>query len=67
MRLNNANNARASLATLIRKREKDEIPDDDYRALVWGISQLLGYFKHIDDLRIEDRLDALEERINETR
>ena len=63
MRLNNAANARASLATLIKKRERDEIDDADYRSLVWGLSQLLGYFKHLDDLRIEERLDALEERL----
>ena len=60
MRLNNAHNAKASLATLIRKREKHGVEDDDYRQLVWGISQLLGYYKHVDDLRIEERLDRLE-------
>ena len=64
-RFNTASNARAALATLMRKREKSDIDDADYRALVYGLSQLLGYFKHIDDLKIEGRLDAIETRLQE--
>ena len=60
MRLNNAHYARVALSSLIRKREKGLIEDADYRALVYGLSQLLGYFKHLDDVRLEERLEALE-------
>ena len=63
MRTNTAHHARVSLSSLIRKREKGLIDDADYRALVYGLSQLLGYFKHLDAVRIEERLDALEERL----
>lgn len=63
MRLSNAQNARGALASLINRREKGTIEDADYRALVYGLSQLLGYFKHIDDLRIEERLSRLEDAI----
>jgi len=64
VRLNNVGNARASLATLIRKREKDEIDDADYKALVYGLSHLLAYLKTEADLRIEERLEALEKAVN---
>lgn len=65
MRLNNVKNARASLATLIRKRERDDISDADFRALVYGLSQLLGYLRTEADLRIEERLDAIESKLEE--
>jgi len=31
---------------------------------VYGLAQLLGYFKHIDDLRLNERLDAIEARLD---
>lgn len=63
MRLNTVSNARASLATLIRKRERGEIQDDDFKALVYGLNTLLAYLKTEADMRIEERLEAVEEAL----
>ena len=67
MRLNSAKNAAGSLATLIRRRSKHDIDDADYRALLYGFNTLLAYLKHVDDLRYEERLAALEERVEANR
>ncbi len=64
LRLNTPANARRSLARIIRMRAKDEITEADYKSIVYGISSMLGYFKLESDLRIEERIEALEARLS---
>ena len=67
MRTNTAGNARVALSSLLRKREKHAIDDADFRSLTYGFSVLLGYFKHLDDMRVEERLDAIEAELERRR
>jgi hypothetical protein len=65
--LNSAEAARKGLTKLMRQLWRGEIEDvDTYRALIYGFSTLLSYFKHEDERSrasaIEERLSALEER-----
>jgi hypothetical protein len=55
------------MARLIRYRNEGKIADGDYKTLVWGLAQLLGYWKHEADLRIEDRLQAIEDEMARAR
>ncbi len=57
--------ARLSLGRLIRQYQGDEIPSQQFRDLVFGMNCLLAYFKHDSDLRIEERLDVIEDAIKE--
>jgi len=63
LRLNSAEATRRSLARVVRLYDRGEIPDWRYRGLVYGINSLLGYWKLEADLRIEERLDELEARL----
>jgi hypothetical protein len=59
--------ARRTLASFIRAYRRGELDKDLYRGLVYGMSALLGYFKLESDLRIEERLDAVEAAIAEAK
>ena len=61
------NAARLSLARLIRSFHRGELKEDKFRALIYGMNCLLGYFKLAADIRIEDRLDAIEDQLSEKR
>ena len=37
------------------------VPEKDLRALVYALRGYLDYLKHKDDLRLEERLEAVEE------
>ena len=72
LRLNNRQNARRSLARLIRDfasapdadPEVDRLTIDRFRAAVYGLSQLLAYDRAAEELAIADRLDAIESRLD---
>ena len=53
LRLNTIENSRKSLARLVRLRGRNEITDSDYRALVYGLSSLLAYWKLETDTAIQ--------------
>jgi len=57
--------ARKALAKLIREIYKNESEYDiqRYRALIYGLSQLLSYFAFEKDLEIEKRIEALERKV----
>ncbi len=63
MRLNTFENSKSALAGLIRAYKKGEVADVRFRNLVHAFSVYLGFWKHADDLRIEERLDEIEERM----
>ena len=65
--LNNHKNARQTLARLIREYYHDEVPEEKMRAITYALNCLLGYFKLEADLRIEERLDAIEEQLQQDR
>jgi hypothetical protein len=55
--------AQASIARLIRARQKNKISDLEYKSLLYGFNIWLAYSKHIKEIDIERRLEALEEQI----
>ena len=61
--LNNTQAVRASLARIIRMTANDTLDPAKFRTLCYGMSQLLAMDKHLDDLRIEERLDDIEQRL----
>ena len=63
LRLNSIENSRKSLARLVRLRGRNEITDSDYRALVYGLSSLLAYWKLEADTAIEKDIENLRQRI----
>lgn len=52
--------ARQAVADLINDRNDEAIDDGKYRSLVWGLSQLLAFFRLEKDIEIESRLEAIE-------
>ena len=58
--------ARRSLGRFIRQYSTgDEIDSQTFRDVIYGLNTLLAYFKHDSDLRIEGRLDTIEDAIKE--
>lgn len=57
--------ARHSIARLCRMRFRGELSTEVYRDLIYGLSSLRAYDALLADLRIEERLDALEATIAE--
>ncbi len=57
--------ARRSLGRLIRQYQTDEIESQAFRDIIYAMNTLLAYFKHDSDLRIEGRLDVIEDAIKE--
>ena len=55
--------ARRQLARLTRSFYQGQITEGDYRALVYGLSALLHYFKHEKQLELEERIETLEQAI----
>ena len=67
LRLNNQQNTRRSLASLIRELHRSE-PDPDriswFRALVYGCQTLLSYDKATEQSELGERLEAIESRLD---
>ncbi len=55
--------ARRQLSRLIRSFHQGEVEQGDFRALVYGLSALLQYFKHEKELELEERIEKLEQAI----
>lgn len=55
--------ARRSLARLARMRFRGELDSETYRDLIYGLSALLAFDRHLADLRMEERLAAVEEML----
>lgn len=66
-RINTAdhNRARLALGRLIREYQREEIPSQTFRDIVYAMNLLLAYFRHASDLDIEQRLDAIEAILTE--
>ena len=58
-----AERARRHLVRLMTRLERGEIDEARFRALVYGFSRLLEYFKFEKELAFEERIRALEERL----
>lgn len=52
--------ARRSLARLARMRFRGELDSETFRDLIYGLSALLAFDRHLADLRIEERLANVE-------
>lgn len=65
--LDSAASTRKTLARLIRLRFRGELDSATFRDLFYGANTLLGYDKLLADLRIEERLDALEAALTENK
>ena len=65
--MKNHNSARLTLARLIRAYHAGEMDSQTFRDLIYGFNVMLSYFRHAADLRIEDRLDEIENRLADQR
>ena len=63
LRLNTHENARKSLARLLREFHKKPGDVTEFRAKVHAFSVLLQYFTFEKDLQIEQRLEQIEEQL----
>ena len=61
--LNNVTSARKTLARAIRAFNEGTLEEARYKGIVHGMNNLLSYFKHEDDLRIEARIEMLEKHL----
>lgn len=64
LRLNTPKNARRTLARIIRIYNDGAIDEVRAKTSAYLLTQLLGFFKFEKGLEIEERLAALEERID---
>lgn len=66
--LNTVANTRKTIAKLLRdfneRDEDDPLDRQDYRLLLEGLKQLLQAYRVEGDLKYEDRLRAVEDRLN---
>lgn len=60
LRLGSVKACRQSMTRVIREYAKGRVDESLYRALIWGLSQLITYWKLEHDLQIEKRIDELE-------
>lgn len=60
LRLGSVKACRQTLARLTREVGRGTIDGGLYRVLVWGISQMIAYWKLEKDLEIEQRIQRLE-------
>ena len=62
-RINTAthNAARLSLGRLIREYQREEIPSQTFRDIIYAMNTLLGFFKLDVEVKTEERLVALED------
>ena len=60
LRLRSLKSARQSYARLIRERARGNVPDKDFKSILWGLNGLLAYLKAESEEDFEIRLQALE-------
>lgn len=63
LRLNTVENSRRTLAAMIREYHKGNLEESNFRALVYGMSKLLEFFRVEKDLEIEKRLEEIESKL----
>ncbi|SIP92997.1 hypothetical protein SAMN05920897_101319 [Alkalispirochaeta americana] len=64
LRLRSVASTRQTFARVLREYARGTISQDEYRQLVWGLSQYLGALRLEKESEIEDRLQEIEERLN---
>lgn len=63
IRLNTLENTRKSYARILRAYNKDELSENKFRNLCYGLSGYLSYFKLIKDLDIEKDIKEIKETL----
>jgi len=63
LRLNTLENTRASFGRVLREYAAGRIEDQYARTLGYLFAQYLSYWKLEKDIKIEERIDALEEQV----
>jgi len=63
LKLSTREDARQSLARIIRLRAQGKMESDRFRDLCYGLAHLLGFFRLELDADVEKRLEILEERM----
>ena len=63
LRLNTPQNARKTLARIVRLYNDGEIDEQRAKTTAYLLTQLLGFFKFEADMEIERRLEELEARL----
>ena len=61
---NSVESTRKTLTRIIRAHGAGKLEENLYRSLVWGISQLLAYFRLENDMQIEKRVEEIEKQLN---
>ena len=64
LRLNTLENCRNSYARILREYMTDQLDDQKARTAAYLLNGMLQYWRLEADLRIEQRISAIEERIN---
>lgn len=67
LRLSNPKGCRNTLARILREYSRGSISESFFKALTWGVSQQLAWFKHEREGEIEKRLEALEKTAEDLR
>lgn len=63
LRLSTPEASRKTYARILRAFNIGELDEGKFRALVYGLSHYLEYWKFEKDLQIESRLKAIEEKL----
>lgn len=63
LRLGSIKSCRQTMTRLVREYGAGKVDDGTYRAVIWGLGQLISYWRLETDLRIEDRIDAIEKAL----
>jgi len=64
LRLRSVTSTRQTFARVLREYARGTIGQDEYRQLVWGLSQYLGALRLEKDTEIEARLQEIEDQLN---
>jgi len=62
--LSTVGGARRTLSRVIKDLHSDNVELEKYRGLVYGITQLVAFFKLENEMDLEKRLAALEATVN---
>lgn len=66
-RLNTLANAKRTYNTLLREYLRDQIDSEKARTAAYMLNGILQFWKHEADLRIEERLEAIEAALEDKR
>lgn len=65
LRLKTHGDARRTLARLLREYDRDEIEAIKFRNLIYALSKLLEFFKHAQNVEVEQRIERIEQMLEE--